>query len=297
MSVIFVFIDGLGVGRPNSNNPLMERSLKFISGTGDGEGLHSESPDRDEPDLLYKKVDANLDVKGLPQSGTGQISLFSGVNASKIVGRHFGPYPHSKVKYLLEEESLFIKVLQRHKKPFFLNAYPDIFFRNSEKRNRWSSTTYMVRAAEQRLNRVDDLLNETALTAGITQASWNRDLRMDLPVITAETAAERAIRQSEKYDLLLFEYYMTDKAGHAQDREMAKKVLRPIDEFLYAISKMKNEEDTLVVCSDHGNIEDLSVKTHTRNPVPLIVSGNTNSFRGAESILDVTPAILETLKG
>ena len=30
---------------------------------------------------------------------------------------------------------------------------------------------------------------------------------------------------------------------------------------------------TLVVTSDHGNVEDLSVKTHTYNPVPLIVSG------------------------
>lgn len=297
MSVIFVFIDGLGVGRPYSENPLIDRSLKFFSYIGGGEGLHSESPERVESDLLYKKADANLGIKGLPQSGTGQISLFSGVNASEIVGRHFGPYPHSKVKYLLEEESLFKKALQLHKKPFFLNAYPDIFFRNSEKRNRWSSTTYMVRAAELRLNRMDDLMAGTALTAGITQASWNRDLRMDLPEITPKTAAERVIRQSENYDLLLFEYYLTDKAGHAQDMEMAKRYLNVIDQFLYSIMKTKKEEHTLVVCSDHGNIEDLSVKTHTRNPVPLIVYGNTSSFRGAESILDVTPAILETLKG
>src|SRR5690625_7853575 len=43
----------------------------------------------------------------------------------------------------------------------------------------------------------------------------------------------------------------------------------------------------------YGNIEDLAVKTHTRNPVPLIVAEKTESFREAESILDVTPGIVE----
>lgn len=297
MSVIFVFIDGLGVGKPSPDNPLMDRSLQFFSEIGGGEGLHSGSPERDDPDLLYRKVDANLGVKGLPQSGTGQISLFSGVNASKIVGRHFGPYPHSQVKYLLEEESLFNKVLALGKKPFFLNAYPDIFFRNSEKRNRWSSTTYMVRAADIRLNRLEDLFNETALTAGITQELWRSDLGKDLPVLDPAQAAGRVIRQSRSYDLLLFEYYLTDKAGHEQDMEMAKGYLSVIDQFLYAIWSNKNPGDTLVVCSDHGNIENLSVKTHTHNPVPLIVAGDTQSFRTAESILDVTPGIIELLRG
>src|SRR5690625_1817079 len=116
MSVIFVFIDGLGVGPPSEHNPLTDTFLSFFSGAGGGQGLHSNSPARDEPGFIYKKVDANLDVKGLPQSGTGQISLFTGVNASKIVGRHFGPYPHSRVKYLLEEQSLFHQVMDAGKR-------------------------------------------------------------------------------------------------------------------------------------------------------------------------------------
>lgn len=296
MSVIFVFIDGLGVGPPSEHNPLTDTFLSFFSGAGGGQGLHSNSPERDEPGFIYKKVDANLDVKGLPQSGTGQISLFTGVNASKIVGRHFGPYPHSRVKYLLEEQSLFHQVMDAGKTPYFLNAYPEIFFRNSKKRNRWSSTTYMARAADIRLNRIEDLINETALTAGITQEFWRADLGSDLPVITPEEAAARVIRQTERYDLLLFEYYLTDKAGHEQNMKMAQGYLNVIDSFLQALLMSKKESDTLVVCSDHGNIENLSIKTHTRNPVPLIVAGETESFREAESILDVTPGIVELLK-
>src|SRR5690625_153166 len=101
---------------------------------------------------------------------------------------------------------------------------------------------------------------------------------------------------TERYDLLLFEYYLTDKAGHEQNMKMAQGYLNVIDSFLQALLMSKKESDTLVVCSDHGNIENLSVKTHTRNPVPLIVAGETESFREAESILDVTPGIVELLK-
>src|SRR5690625_7707148 len=97
MSVIFVFIDGLGVGPPSEHNPLTDTFLSFFSGAGGGQGLHSNSPERDEPGFIYKKVDANLDVKGLPQSGTGQISLFNGVNASILVRRDFCVYTHVRV--------------------------------------------------------------------------------------------------------------------------------------------------------------------------------------------------------
>src|SRR5690625_8016265 len=105
------------------------------------------------------------------QSGTGLISLFTGVNASKLVGRHFGPYPHSRVKYLLEEQSLFHQVMDAGKTPYFLNAYPEICLRNSKKRNRWSSTTYMARTTEIRLNRIEYLINGPAPTAEIRQSA------------------------------------------------------------------------------------------------------------------------------
>jgi bisphosphoglycerate-independent phosphoglycerate mutase (AlkP superfamily) len=46
--------------------------------------------------------------------------------------------------------------------------------------------------------------------------------------------------------------------------------------------------------SDHGNIENMTERTHTRNPVPLIVFGpRENTIRErVESLEDITPAIL-----
>ena len=55
-------------------------------------------------------------------------------------------------------------------------------------------------------------------------------------------------------------------------------------------------ELTLVVCSDHGNIEDSSTKMHSENPVPLLAVGpGAGWFSQANDLLDVAPAILDLL--
>ncbi len=296
MSVFFLFIDGVGVGSKSDHNPLADRGLKSFSHFTEGDGLHSGIAPVLKNSKLYLPLDANLDVEGLPQSGTGQASLFSGVNASKIAGKHFGPYPYSKTKFLLKQRSLFHQAIEIGFTPHFLNAYPDIFFKKSEKIKRWTCTTLMAKSAGVRLNRLEDVVDENALTAEIIQNAWREMLHLEVPEITPEMGGDRVIRALESYDLVLYEYYLTDKAGHEKDPERAGKILEILDRFLIQVMKNLKDGDTLVISSDHGNIEDLSIKTHTRNPVPLFVKGDIEPFINATSILDVTPAILETLK-
>lgn len=295
MAVLFVFIDGIGIGRNDPENPLASSSLRSFSEFTGCNGFHEECPERLEEQILYKKIDANLGVKGLPQSGTGQVTLFSGENASKLIGRHFGPYPYSKTKPLLHKRSLFHKVIEAGKNPFFLNAYPDIFFKNSSKRDRWTSTTLMARSAGVKLNREQDLKEGRAVTAEIVQSAWKHVLEVDVPEITPEEASGRALQALEGHDLVLFEYYKTDKAGHEMNRKKADRVLSVLDRFLKGVMDGLSEKDTLVITSDHGNLEDLSVKTHTRNPVPLFVKGDTEPFKNVKSIVGITPAIMEIL--
>jgi 2,3-bisphosphoglycerate-independent phosphoglycerate mutase len=53
------------------------------------------------------------------------------------------------------------------------------------------------------------------------------------------------------------------------------------------------KETTMIISSDHGNIEDLSNSFHTKNDVPFICIGtNAHYFSNVSSIVDVTPAIL-----
>lgn len=296
MAVCFLFVDGVGIGPKTEFNPLASSNLKSFSYFTGENGLYDGCEERDADSILFKKIDANLDVEGFPQSGTGQTSLFTGENASKVVGRHFGPFPHSEIKPLLKKKSLFHKVIEMGLKPHFLNAYPDLFFEKSQKRNRWSCTTLMTRSAGVRLNRLEDVVEGRAVTAEIIQSAWRSKLRLEVPEIEPEEASGRMLKALDKYDLVLFEYYLTDKAGHEQDPEMANRFLTVLDRFITEILENLDEKDTFVLSSDHGNLEDLSIKTHTRNPVPLFVKGNTKPFKNAESILNVTPGILEVLE-
>jgi len=296
MGVIFVFVDGIGFGKNDKQNPFTNKNLSFFNKISNGSGLTNNFKEIRRKGLIHLKIDANLDVDGLPQSGTGQTSLFTGVNASKVIGRHFGPYPHSKIRPLLKNESIFKKVLSKGYTSHFMNAYPDIFFEKSEKKNRWSCTTLMAKSAGLQLNRLHDVIKERALTAGITQEAWREILGINIPEITPEKAAERILKVSDEYDFVLYEYYLTDKAGHKRSEQFAFQVLEKLDRFLFSINERKKEDQTLIVSSDHGNLENLEIKTHTRNPVPLIISGLSRySAVNAESITDVCRTIVEIL--
>src|SRR6056297_2231138 len=296
MAAIFIFIDGVGMGLNNKNNPLASSSWKSFSYFTEKKGLHIRCKEIDRPGHLFKSIDANLGVQGLPQSGTGQTTLFSGENAAKIAGKHYGPFPYSTTRYLLEKKSLFHKVIELGKKPMFINAYPDLFFKKAEKRDRWTATTLMVRSAGIPLHREKHIRSGKAITAEITQSVWRDKLNLDVPVITPEEAGKRVIKATEENDLVLYEFFLTDKAGHSMDHNYAQEIRELLDPFLMALIKNISKEDTLIITSDHGNLEDLSTKTHTRNPVPLFVKGDTAPFRTAKSLMDVTPAIVSILK-
>jgi phosphopentomutase len=71
----------------------------------------------------------------------------------------------------------------------------------------------------------------------------------------------------------VFEFFETDEAGHARSMERALEALGRLDDFLRALVAGLGPGDALVVASDHGNVEDLSTRNHTRAPVPVLGFG------------------------
>ncbi|MEX0748343.1 MAG: peptidase, partial [Rhodothermales bacterium] len=71
-------------------------------------------------------------------------------------------------------------------------------------------------------------------------------------------------------------------------------VLGSLDRFLGALlQRLDRAGVLLLLTSDHGNLEDLSTKSHTRNAVPLAAFGTgASAFRDARSLTDVTPALI-----
>jgi len=297
MPVIFLFIDGVGLGKGDKSNPFYQKKYRGFTTISGDQSFTENADEIEEENHVFKQVDATLDVEGLPQSGTGQTALFSGENAPKEIGKHFGPYPHSGIKHFLREQSLFLKAQQKGMRCQFMNAYPDIFFQKAKKRNRWSCTTLMTKSADIKLNTTKEVKRGTALTAELTQLAWKERLDIDVPEISLEQAARRLLEQSKDYDLLLHEYYLTDKAGHSQELEQADHYLSNYDEFLYQLINQLDSNTTIVLSSDHGNVEDLSTKTHTFNKVPLFGYGpGVHHFIDAKSIMDVTPGIINILE-
>ncbi len=60
-----------------------------------------------------------------------------------------------------------------------------------------------------------------------------------------------------------------------------------------------DDEGLILITSDHGNMEDLSTRGHTMNPVPAVIVGEERCGRKvAESLrtlADVAPALMRVL--
>jgi phosphopentomutase len=116
------------------------------------------------------------------------------------------------------------------------------------------------------------------------------------PEISPEAAGANLARLSRRHDLLLYECFAPDLIGHRRDMGQALDWLATFDRFLEATVQGMSPSTTLVLTSDHGNMERLDVVSHTRNPVPLLVIGpDTRAFARVGAITGVTPAILELL--
>jgi len=298
-----LFLDGVGIGVKDPRvNPLFAARMTALRDL-----LGGELPSLGRRRIVsggaaVLPLDATLGVPGLPQSGTGQTSLFTGVNGAVLAGKHFGPHPYSTLKPVIAGRNIFRRLLDKGKSPLFANAFPQRFFDylNSH-RARMTVTTLSCTTSGVPLLGADDLASGTAVSADITNAGWDALGYPEIPLIPAAEAGKRLSRLSRKHDFVLFEYWKTDKAGHAMNVPESIDVLETFDAMLGGIvGSLDTGETLLVITSDHGNMEDLSTKTHTRHPVPLILYGAgapelSGRFDRGADLTAVTPALLRYL--
>lgn len=266
-SILMIFLDGVGIGKEDyQHNPFFKYKFKLFT------KIFNEIPSTKKEfisgDGAYVfPTDARLGVAGFPQSGTGQASILCGINAPQFVGKHFGPFPYSTLIPIIETKNIFRYFLSNNKKVYFANGYPKAFFNylKSEK-PRLSVTPLGCRLSGVKINRTTEVRRGKAITAEIINSRWNQKLNYNLPEIKPGTAARRLLNISGQNHFTMYEYYLTDYIGHGRYDGDIEKTVSIIDEFLYTIiTEMDKAKLTLLVCSDHGNFEDLSVKTHTLN--------------------------------
>ncbi len=300
-SVYLFFVDGIGVGPGGASNPFDTGDLKGFRSLTNGqplvEGCFFDRKDvTDGRAWLTRSIDANLGVSGLPQSGTGQATLFTGVNCAQLAGRHYGPFPHSTSRPVLAEHNIFQRVGAQSSA--FANAYPERFFRWARERDRWPTTTRCCLDSGVRIRTMDDLRSGGAIAADLTGKGLAAVAESAVPSVSERETAARIEHLTRNHQLVVSEYFHTDKAGHAQDAQAARQCLHSIDRFLSGlVDTLDWCNTTFIMTSDHGNMEDLSVKTHTRHPVPLIVAGQgAHHFDQVDDLVGVVDAIIAALR-
>jgi len=288
--LLLFFIDGLGIGTRGPHNP-----FDGLVDTAPLALFSNETPEIPFGGLLIR-TDACLGVAGRPQSASGQTTILTGINAPKIVGAHKQGFPNQPLLDIIREHSIFLQLRNKGIESItFANTYTSKFF---ESRPRWiSATTAAVEAAGLRFNLVDDLRAGRAVYHDFTNAMLierGEDVKLRTPDEAGHVLAE-IVRQ---HRFTLYEFFITDKLGHAQDYDQARRLLPLLARFIRTLlGKLDLSTTTVMLTSDHGNIEDLSARNHTLNPVPTIVWGrNRRQIAGRVATLaDITPAIVETL--
>ncbi len=295
MRIIFIFIDGLGIGENNLiKNPCAQEEIELFNFF-----LTDSYPKKILFDGVVKPIDVQLGVPGLPQSATGQAALFTGINAAQLLKGHLSGFPNQALRDLLTKHSIHIKLKNMGKRVAFINVYRPIFFeKGPEALLRFLSVTSIANwKADLQFFNIDHLMAEQAIYHDFTNLELIKR-GFDVPLFSAEQASQILARASQIYDFCLYEYFKTDGAGHAQDLTYASQLLMLLERFITTLIKNTDLSNTLIVLtSDHGNIEDLSVKTHTLNPVPIIAWGKLKDALVArtESLIDVAPALLELI--
>ncbi|GAB4336286.1 MAG: metalloenzyme [Candidatus Abyssubacteria bacterium] len=291
MRILMIFVDGVGVGEKDpSKNPFAALPSRVFT----------DFLDAPNPKLTHggvaTRADASLGVEGLPQSATGQTALLTGVNAAAVLGKHLNGFPPAALREILDRHSILKTLSERGVRAAFINVFNPLFFEALAQGLpfRSSVTTTANFAASLPFFGVEDLLARRAVYQDFT----NRLLiekGVEAPVFEPDEAGRILAHSAMRYDFCLYEYFQSDVTGHARSTPRALDEVRKLDEFLLAaLDTFDLVNDSIILTSDHGNLEDLSTAGHTANPVPVLLWGPlTEDAPRIRSILDVTPLMLE----
>lgn len=304
MSVLFLFVDGVGLAPAGRDNPLSDAPTPAIHTLLNG-ALTIEHVCVSATTVLLP-LDATMGIEGLPQSGTGQTALLAGINAAALHGRHQPHFPPVALRPLLAERSIFRRLVRAGRRVAFANAFGIRYWEAlSMRRLRRSASVIAAEGAGVRFRDDNDLRAGSALSWDITGETI-RAGNGDMPVIAARAAGARLARLATCYDLVFFETFLTDLAGHGRLAHLAEPnfpspsiaeqvhmAMERVDGLLAGVLDAMRSGDTLILASDHGNIESLSSPAHTRNPIPLLAIGPAASHVAhLASIVQVADAVV-----
>ncbi len=301
--LLFFFLDGIGLGEGDPEiNPFVRANLPNLNSLIGDKPLTLQAAPFEGSKASLLALDASLGVPGAPQSASGQAVLLTGRNVPKEIGGHYGPKPNPKIAEILNQNNLFKEVVAQGGQTGLLNAYPPGYFQGIDSGKRlYSAIPLALTAAGLALKTAEDLQRGEALSVDFTGEVWSAQPGFPpAPMYSHQEAGNLLVKMSQQYDLAWFDYWPSDYAGHRRSMDQAVALLESFDQVLGAlVDAWKMDRDLIVLTSDHGNLEDLSRRNHTENPVPCVLVGPTalrSQFAdGLNDLTDIAPAIRRIL--
>ncbi len=274
VNVAWLMLDGVGIAPHSARNPFSDLSTPALDSLGISRPTYTF-----EPEFVARPIDARLGVPGLPQSGTGQTTLLTGVNAAKHLGYHHGPWPGPTLKPLLDE-SVLVRLARAGKTVRLANLYPPRYLE-------------AIASGKRRLNAI--ALSATLAGAqlepdGIPPPFGRPDDPGGVPISQVREWGEKFVRDAA--DLVIFDSWWSDHVGHEMNMDLARHHVTRLEAFVSGVLENRLSETLFLVTSDHGNFEDQGVKTHTMMDVPFAAVGpGAALFSGVTDLSGVTPAL------
>jgi 2,3-bisphosphoglycerate-independent phosphoglycerate mutase len=111
--------------------------------------------------------------------------------------------------------------------------------------------------------------------------------------------------KSKKFDFVVVNYANPDMVGHTGVKEAIFKAVETVDNCLLRLKNACIENDyTLIITADHGNVESILDKNHlphtahTCNPVPFVIIDKKikSLLKNIGSLQDIAPTILKLME-
>lgn len=300
IAVILLFVDGVGLGEEAEHNPWFSYDPPFLKELLNGNRLTQQSVGKYGKEILLLATDSKLGIEGLPQSATGQATIFTGKNAPKAMGHHMSGLPFRRLRNWIKEDNIYLQLQTKESRATFANSYTEEYFARPATQRGWVSvTTAALQSSGQPIRYLPDLIAGEAVYHDLTRQTLQKFIP-DVKEITPEQAARDCLGIAQHVDVVIHEFFLSDRAGHKRDPQLISWVIETYDRFLRELTNQKRSHDTIILVSDHGNSEDLRVPTHTENPVPTLIIGDTGAVEGlnqsAWDLTSITPLVHRLLQ-
>lgn len=294
--LLVLFVDGVGLAPDAESNPFAARPLDALRELAGGALVAGCA--RTEPGRSVSEVDATLGVPGLPQSATGQTTLFTGVNAARAMARHVPAFPGPRLKAIIAASGVLARVRAAGRSVAFANAFTPAYLADLAAGCRRASVTmHAAHCAGVALRSASELERDQAVTWDFERAFFRRADGGEIDRVPIAAAGAHLAAIAMENELTLYETFLTDLAGHQRIAIRPAEAIDRLDAFVRGLLAAGGASLTIVLCSDHGNVEEPDHNRHTRNPVPVIAAGPlAEPFARMRSIEELTPAILRALE-